>query len=350
VTNDSGPPPDQAELPRIRATPEDFVVQEVPLYPASGEGTHLFVEIEKWLRTTEEIARQLARAAGVSARDVGYAGRKDRVAVTTQWYSLPGIGAEAAADFELDGARVLRAVAHGHKLRTGQLEGNRFELRVRNVGEELVGQAQARLAELVQRGMPNRFGPQRFGRDGRNVEAAQRLLAGKGARQPRRDARFLLSALQAEVFNRVLAERPLPLDRVELGDVARLTGSGGLFLVEDEEIDNARAQSFEISATGPIFGTKMKAPAGAVAEREASALAALGLPASETIKPPRGIRMRGARRPIRVRPHGATLERDGDTVVLRFELPAGSYASVLIEELFGPVAEGKRGRVKGAPA
>jgi len=350
VTDANEPPPENSELPRIRATPEDFIVHEVPLYPASGEGTHLFVEVEKRLRTTEEVARQLARAANVAARDVGYAGRKDRSAVTTQWYSLPGVAAEAAADFELDGARVLRAIAHGHKLRTGQLEANLFELRVRNVGEALAVQAQQRLAEFVRCGMPNRFGPQRFGREGRNVEAAKRLLAGQGARLPRRDARFLLSALQAEVFNRVLAERPLPIDRVELGDVARLTGSGGLFLVEDEEIDNARAQSFEISATGPIFGTKMKAPEGAVAEREASAMTALGLPANETIQPPRGIRLRGARRALRVRPQDATLEPDGDALVLRFGLPAGSYASVLIEELFGRVAEGRRAVVHEASA
>jgi tRNA pseudouridine13 synthase len=325
--------------PRIRACPEDFVVDEVPLYEPSGEGGHTFVRIEKRQRTTEEAVRQLARAAGVSARDIGYAGRKDRGAVTRQWISVPGLAPELAETFELDGVRVLEAIAHGHKLRTGQLRANRFQIRVRGVSDALEARAAAALQRLVATGMPNRFGAQRFGREGRNAERALAALRGERVRVDRRALRFLFSALQSEVFNRVLAERALPLDAVELGDVAQVCESGGLFVVEDLAAEAPRAAKFEISATGPIFGTKMKAPTGEVARREAEALEAVGVPSAESWQLPRGVRLRGARRPFRVRPEQAELRREDDAVVVSFELPTGSYATVLLEELFGEVTE-----------
>ena len=125
---------------RIAATPEDFVVEELPLYAPAGEGAHTFVRVEKRLRTTEEVAADLARAAGVSARDVGYAGRKDRRAVATQWLSVPGLDPERARDLALPGVQVLDAGRHPHKLRTGHLRGNRFELVVRGVDAALWAQ------------------------------------------------------------------------------------------------------------------------------------------------------------------------------------------------------------------
>lgn len=342
----------EAPRPRIRASPEDFVVEEIPLYPVTGEGGHTFVEVEKRLRTTEQVARQLARAAGVPARDVGYAGRKDRVAVARQRFSVPGLEPEAAMSLVLDGARVLGAWPHPHKLRTGQLRGNRFEIRVREVSDALVARAQAALETMQERGMPNRFGSQRFGHEGRNVERARALLGGRPAVRDRREARFLLSALQAEVFNQVLSRRALPIDAVERGDVAQVRESGGLFLVEDEQVEGERAARFEISATGPIFGTKMMAPAGVVAERESEIMRELGIPPPDQLKPPRGVRLRGTRRPLRVPLEQATLVQEDDALLLRFELPAGSYATVALAELFGPFDEGRRSeetRAEDAP-
>jgi len=324
----------RASTLRIRVDPEDFVVDEIPLYPPSGEGAHTFVRIEKRLADSDEVARALARVAGVAARDVGYAGRKDRRAVTRQWFSVPGLAPESALALDLPGVRVIEAARHVHKLRTGQLRGNRFEIRIRGAGAEDRARAERVLVGILQRGMPNRFGSQRFGRDGRNAERARALLGGAPARTDRRQARFLISALQAEVFNRVLSERPLPLDRVERGDVARLTDSGGLFVVEDEVLDNERAARFEISATGPIFGTRVLQPAGEVALREAAALFELGLPSPEALRPPPGIRLRGARRPLRVLPQSCRLEAEPQSLVLHCILPAGSYVTVLLEELF----------------
>jgi tRNA pseudouridine13 synthase len=316
------------------ASPEDFQVQEVPLFAPTGEGAHTFVRIEKRGRTTEAVARDLARAAGVPPRDVGYAGRKDRVAIATQWFSVPGLDAARALRLELPAARVLEAAAHPHKLRTGQLRANRFELVVRDVEPAAAWAAAQRLERLVAAGMPNRFGAQRFGREGDNAELGQRLLTGGLRLRDRRRARFLLSALQAAVFNAVLAERRATLDRVEVGDVAVVHASGGLFRVEEPEREAPRAAAFEISATGPIFGTRVLEPRGAAAERERAALEARGV-VLENLKAPPGIRLRGARRPLRVRPEHASAEPLAGALRLVFTLPPGSYATVLVEELMG---------------
>jgi tRNA pseudouridine13 synthase len=325
---------------RIRVSPEDFVVDELPLYPPSGEGEHTFVRIEKRLLTTDDVARSLARAAGIPAREVGYAGRKDRVAVTRQWFSLPGLDPAQALELELSGAKVLEAVRHRHKLRTAQLAGNRFEIRIRDLAEGEFERARDHLRQIEERGFPNRFGGQRFGRGGANVERARAIVSGEKRMSDRRSARFLVSALQAAVFNQVLETRPIPLERVELGDLAVKHDSGGIFWVDDEAYDNERAADFEISATGPLFGTSSRRPKGAPAEREAAALAALGLPAPEAFRPPRGLRVRGGRRALRARPREAILEDEGDCLNLRFVLGPGTYATVLLEELFGELREG----------
>ena len=138
------------------------------------------------------------------------------------------------------------------------------------------------------------------------------------------------------MFNEVLARRPLPIDAVEAGDVAVVQASGGLFVVEDLEREAPRAAAFEISATGPIFGTRVLEPTGAPAQREREALVACGLEPDVTPVPPRGVLLRGARRPLRVPVSDASSDFDGAVLRLRFALPAGSYATVLIEELLRP--------------
>ena len=319
-------------MARLRSVPEDFCVDELPLYRPSGSGEHTFLHIEKRLRTTEDVAHVLARFAGARTRDVGYAGRKDRVALTTQWYSVPGLDPERARELALPGVRVLDAIRHGHKLRTGHLRGNRFRIFVREVDARQTEAAILRLEEIRRIGMPNRFGAQRFGRDGENAERGRRLLRGERSREDRRNARFLLSAFQAEVFNAVLEERKAPLDAVEVGEVAMLHASGGSFVVEDLAREAARAAAFEISATGPIFGTKVLEAEGEPGRREQRVLERFGV-LPEDLRVPRGIRLRGARRALRVRPGAATAERHDDGLLLRFSLPPGSYATVLIEEI-----------------
>lgn len=325
--------------PRLRSEPEDFDVDEIPLYAPAGAGDHTFVRVEKRLRTTEEVAKALSRLADVSPRDVGYAGRKDRVAVTRQWFSVPGLPPEAALAFEMPGVRVLEAVRHGHKLRTGQLRGNRFDILVRDVDDALAVRAETRLAEILRVGMPNRFGEQRFGRDGDNAAQGLAVLRGervRGRPPDRRALRFAVSALQSAVFNEALAQRRLPLDALEAGDLAEVHASGGVFLVEDLAREAPRAAAGEVSATGPIFGSRALEPGGQPRERERAAMAAHGLDPDGPLPRVPGLRLRGARRALRVFPGEASATREGGGLRLRFTLPAGSYATVLIEELLGP--------------
>ncbi len=322
---------------RVRTTPEDFRVDEEPLYPPGGEGGHTFVRVEKRLRTTEAVARDLARQAGVRAKDVGYAGRKDRVAVTTQWFSVPDLDPETALGLSLAEVKVLEAVRHPHKLRTGQLRGNRFTLCLRGVDEGTLASARERLADAERRGLPNRFGAQRFGREGDNADRARRYCAGTLRVRDKREARFLVSAWQSEVFNAVLAARPAPLDVLEAGDLAMRHDSGGAFVVEDPAAEQPRATAFEISPSGPIFGPKMSWPTGEVALRERRVMEDHGLD-PDALKLP-GVRARGARRPMRMRLSDVALASEPDAVRFAFSLPAGSFASVVVEEIFGPVED-----------
>ena len=330
-------------MPRI-AGPEDFRVDEVLPYAPTGEGAHTFVRVEKRLRTTEDVARALARAEGVAARDVGYAGRKDRVAVATQWFSVPDLAPDRALGLSLPGVRVLEAVRHPHKLRTGHVRENRFRIVLRDVDRKAAEQVEVRLERAARIGLPNRFGSQRFGRDGQNVERGRALLAGKGGGGDRRRARFLISALQAAVFNDVLAARSPDWSRVESGDVAVVHASGGLFRVDDVEAETPRALAFEISPTGPIFGTRVIEPGDDAARRERAILTSYGIDLDSLRVP--GIRLRGARRSLRVRPSAVSTRGFETGIELRFSLPPGCYATVLLEELFLPDSDDNRRRAR----
>ncbi len=339
-------PPAAAEptTPRIRERVEDFRVEELPLYAPSGEGDHTFVWIEKRERSTEEVARALARLAGVAPREVGYAGRKDRRAVARQWLSVPGLDPARALAFEEEGIRVLEAARHGHKLRVGQLAGNRFELCVRGVGEDGEAAAAAlrpRFDEIARRGFANRFGRQRYGRRGDNAAQARALLREGRRPRDRRHLRFLVSALQAEVFDTAIDARTLALDDVAAGEVAQVCESGGLFVVEDVARESERARRFEISATGPIFGTRVLAPTGEPGVREAALLAEAGV--DEWIAKARGLRLRGGRRAVRAALGEPSLEAEPGSLRLRFTLASGVYATVFLEALFGgPIDDAPR--------
>jgi tRNA pseudouridine13 synthase len=272
---------------------------------------------------------------------IWYAGRKDRGAVTRQWMSVPRVEPAVARELAGQSWRVLEAVPHRHKLRTGDLMGNRFRTVVRDVAAGSVAAVAERLGEIQRRGLPNRFGRQRFGRDGDNAALGAAILRGKRdgegrARGDRRQMRFLVSALQSELFNQVLERRPLPPWELLDGDLAMVHRSGGLFIVENASVDAARASTLEISPTGPIYGAKMRQPRGAARELEDAVWRERSLPSWDDVALPRGLHVDGARRPLRVPVGGASLQplADESAIELRFELPAGSYATVLIEELF----------------
>lgn len=334
-------------MARFRTTIDDFEVEEVALEQPSGNGNHLWIWVEKRGESTEYLARGIARALDVDPSEVGYAGRKDRWAVTRQWFCLPpGTTIEAARALELEGADILDAAFHPRRLRTGQLAGNRFSIVVRELAPDALERAQLGASRLVRVGLPNRYGTQRFGRRGDNADGGRRLLAGERVTGDQRDARFLLSALQSEVFNQVLATRPWGIDELVEGDVAFEHGSEALSLVRDPTRFAPSLQTFEISPSGPIFGPHCRPAAGAVAALERAALEACGVdPDPRSWRLRRGLKVPGSRRPLRVAVTDLALEAIGpDAARVRVQLPAGAYVTVLLEELFGSLEEGPRDR------
>ena len=328
----------------IGSDPEDFVVDEVPLYPFSGEGEHLFVRLKKREFTTRDAVQALARASSVPVAEIGTAGMKDKHAVTTQWVSLPARRAGSPEAWVLpDGLSVVEVTRHGNKLRTGHAKGNRFQIRIVGAEPDAEARAGAVLGALRESGMPNYFGAQRFGRGGENVTQAFEWLAERSQSEPRgqgprdKTGRFerklLSSVLQAEVFNRYLALRlGEGLARPFEGEVVRLAESSAVFVVDDPEKELPRWSQRDIVPTGPMIGPKMRAARGRPHELERAAVDSVGV--DEGTERALGRFADGTRRDavvwlddVRV-----TLENPG-TLVLEFFLPAGSYATQLVREL-----------------
>lgn len=309
---------------------------EVPAYAPSGEGEHLFVHFEKTGWNTQDAVKALARALEIEPNGVGYAGMKDRRAVTTQWASFPNASADAALQVEVPGIRVLEATPHGQKLRTGHLRGNRFELILSDPSEGLAEALGPRLQELAARGCPNYFGGQRFGRGGGNLARAHRWLV-EGGHAPRQRflRKLLVSSLQSALFNATLARRltdALWSTAID-GDLMRKEETGGVFTSEDVPLDTERLERFEISPTGPLFGPKMRWPERDARDREEEIMQAGGL--TPEILTRFGAAGTGSRRVLRVRPGEASVESTAEGVLLSFTLPKGAYATIVLRELLG---------------
>lgn len=328
----------------LRSIPEDFFVDEVLGFPLSGSGEHLFVHIEKRGLTTEAVARSLARALSVPARDVSYAGMKDRHAVTRQWFSiqLPGREEALAADALGEGVRVLATERNARKLRRGALRGNRFVLKLRDaaVGWRALS---ARLALIAREGVPNYFGEQRFGRDGDNVEQARAMFAGRYRPKGRQLRGILLSAVRSALFNEVLAERVRQGNWNQLlpGELVMLDGRHSLFPAPDIDRElAARAAWAAVHPTGPLPGDGDPRPAGAVAALEELILArepelTAGLAAA---------RVETARRALRLAVRELAWWRDSDgELVVSFFLTAGGYATTVIREILSVAEDARAG-------
>ena len=312
-------------------------MEEIPAYPPQGSGPHLWLLVEKRGRTTREVVRALAAALDVPEREAGFAGLKDKQAVTTQWLSFPAPRDPDPAALAGDGFRVLQASRHKNKLRTGHLRGNRFRVVVR--GGDL---PRARFAAeaLAARGLPNFYGPQRFGAEGDNAAVGRTLLLGRlddpRVRRAARDRflrRLAISAYQSLLFNRWLAERIADglFARALPGDVMRRLPAGGFFACQDPEADQPRLTRFEISPAGPMFGHRMPPAAGEAAAREERLLQAEGIALEDFARRGRG-EAGGARRAARL-PVAVELEPVPEGYAARFELPPGAYATVVLREL-----------------
>ena len=340
-------PPQSVRLRgRIKAEPEDFVVEELPAYLPSGEGEHLFLWIEKRDVSAEYLTGQLSRALGISRDAIGMAGQKDRRAVTRQGVSVPGEAESRLPALDelatLGLVRVLSSSRHRNKLRPGHLVGNRFEIRVRTEAPHAFEIA-SRIAESIRaQGVPNRYGDQRFGIGDETLQWGRDLLS--GARSPRDIdprrrrwfLRFALSAVQSDLFNAVVQVRQMRclLHRVIEGDVLQVISSGGCFTTEDPLLDQLRVDSREVIPTGPMFGVKMKAPLGEALLLEQAVLEASGLQLQHF--EPFSQLMQGARRSVVVYPQHVEIHADPLGVRVSFSLPPGAYATTVLEEFLEP--------------
>ncbi len=392
-----------SELPGIGGTikrrPEDFFVQEIPLYEPCGEGEHVYFEIQKLGITTFDAIHRIAHALSVSSRDIGFAGMKDAKAIARQTFSIQGTTEQSVMSLKIPGIEVLWAARHRNKLRLGHLSGNRFAVKIRDVNPTDVVKLQPLVEVLQRRGMPNYFGEQRFGRRGNNDQLGATLIRGRpeellklllGSPDPQLDdpqtlrarslfeegkleesmhewsrrhgmerrilARFIktkqpgaaaraidqklrrlwVSALQWRLFNEVVALRIDSIDKLMAGDLAYKHGHGAVFRVEDPTVEQPRCDAFEISPTGPLVGSRMTLPAGEPLRIEEQVFKSHGLTPGHFRQEARD-RAKGERRPLRVQPKdvqlAAGVDEHGAHITVAFTLPAGSYATVLLEEL-----------------
>jgi tRNA pseudouridine13 synthase len=319
---------------RIRATPEDFQVEEVDGFEPSGSGEHLLLSIRKRGMNTAFAAKLLAQWAGIDEAGIGYAGLKDRHAVTVQRFSvhLPKKIAPEVAALESDELQVLAQAWHAKKLPRGALAGNRFVLALRDADGDRDA-IEARLRAIAARGVPNYFGEQRFGRGGDNVANALAMFDGR--RVAREQRGHLLSAARSQLFNRALGARVEAgnWDRALDGEVWMLDGSRSVFGPEPfDEALAARLAAFDIHPTAPLWGRGALRSTGAAAALETAALADAQSQALRTGLETAGLKQE--RRATRLRPQDLAWEwPEAATLQLRFGLPPGAYATTVLAEL-----------------
>lgn len=319
----------------LRSEPKDFVVEEELGYTASGEGEHEFLVIRKRGRNTHEVARTIAKLAEVPQVAVGYAGLKDRNAVTTQHFSvqLPGREPPDWHLIEDDSLQLLSRGRHHRKIRRGGLRGNRFVIRVREVAGDRE-KAEQTLQQIASRGVPNYFGDQRFGRQGSNLIRVAELFAGRGRRPKREQRGLLLSAARAQLFNQVLAARvasgvwDTPVD----GDVMLLAGAQRQFMNDPSDSSIAiRVAQLDVHPSGPLCGRPSRAltPQGRAAQIESDVLDG----SRDWIDGLARMGLDQDRRALRLAVSDLAWEWLDDDLVLRFGLVAGAYATVVLREL-----------------
>lgn len=386
----------------IKTRPEDFNVEEIPLYETNGEGPHLYLKMTKQKITTDQAIRIVGEHFNKSSREIGVAGKKDKEALTTQRISLEHIDPEQAQSFNHPKIKLNVIDHHRNKLRYGHLEGNYFEIKIRGIPNDLSESDLRRpISQLEEKGVPNYFGSQRFGRrndtallgklmvhdqldefvqqyfgrpcesdpdqcrqarkffeDGKlekaidtwpvsyvNKRKALAAYIDRGKPGPVLSAidksrrQLFVSAYQSQFFNELLAKRMDDIDRLMTGDIARKTDTGGLFEVEDKEVEQPRADRFEISPTGLLPGLDPWYASGAPGTRERTHLEEHDL-SEEDFQKVGYLSADGTRRPYRFRLEEADWQLDqdqhGEFLGLKFTIPSGCYATVFLREIILP--------------
>ncbi|ALB63841.1 tRNA pseudouridine 13 synthase [Cronobacter condimenti 1330] len=320
---------------RLKTSPTDFRVVEDLGFAPDGDGEHLLVRIRKTGCNTRFVADALAKFLGIAAREVSFAGQKDKHAVTEQWLCarLPGKEMPAMRAFTLEGCEVLEFARHRRKLRLGALKGNRFSLVLRDITDR--DEAQTRLQAIAEKGVPNYFGPQRFGIGGSNVLQAKRWAQTGQPPRERNKRGFALSAARSLMFNRLASARLQKPEAHQVvdGDALQLAGRGSWFVATAEELPDlqARVESGDLLITAALPGSGDWGPQRAALAFEQETLAdeteLLSLLTREKVE--------AARRAMLLFPREMRWHwQDDATLEVSFWLPAGSFATSVIRELF----------------
>ena len=357
----------------IKQNPADFKVQEIPIYEASGEGTHVYFRVVKAGLPTSAAVDRIARHMGVRPREIGVAGLKDAHALTTQIMSLEHVDPEKLQAFSDPQIKIDWTSRHTNKLKLGHLAGNKFTILIRGVGAADMPVAEAIMDVLIRRGAPNYFGHQRFGARGdtdalgaalvrqdldefvatllgraqptdppdcraardafdsdflqramnrwpRAYSNERRALAAYRKRHhtgpavaavDKRMKRFYVSAFQSAMFNEVLEKRIETLDQVMVGDLAQKSENNAIFPVEDADLEQPRAERLEISATGPIFGYRCNLATGQPGQIEQQALASREIEL-EDFRHVGQLKVKGTRRALRFQLQSPEISPDQD--------------------------------------
>ena len=316
---------------RLKAEFADFIVREELGYPLAGEGEFVAVKVCKTNANTLFVGEQLAKFVGISAKNMSYAGLKDRHAVTEQWFCLHLAGKETPdfSAFECEGVEILEVTRHNRKIRTGALEGNHFELLLRDVVE--TDELKQRLNQLQEIGFPNYFTEQRFGRDGHNLTQAQRWASGEISVKDRKKRSFYLSAARSEVFNLVVSQRiaDQQMQTVLLGDYLQLAGSNSFFEVKAEDLmqSQQRLDENDVLLTAPLIGENSLQQNGNECEE------AIVAQHENLINLMKKERMNAARRAMLCKLQDLRWQFEPEGLRLTFFLNSGSYATGLVREL-----------------
>ncbi len=317
----------------LKAMPGHFIVEEILPYAPCGEGEHLFVALRRSGWNTADVAQRLAELFDLKHHDIGWGGRKDKNAITTQTFSLrlPLDLPQAQIEKALQGLpfEIMNLKRHTNKLKIGHVAGNRFKIILSQVGPEALAKAQAIGEILQQKGLPNYYGQQRFGYQWRNLDYAAQLVKTTRNTKGRKD-RFTVSVLQSALFNLWLKARIERGDFNQLlhGDVARKTDTGGLFVVDDLKEATRRFERRQIIYMGPIYGHKMMAAAHIAGDYEAQILSAVDLD-PQAFRP---LRAPGSRRAALLYLHDLVIQLDEAGLLYTFSLPSGAYATSVLRE------------------
>lgn len=319
----------------IRAMPEDFQVIEIPAFSPSGDGEHCFLNIRKTLMNTAQVAKLVARHAGLPPSKVSWAGMKDRNAVTEQWFSVH-LANKPEPDWSAlnsDSIKVLEVHRHLRKLKKGVLKGNQFYLRVTDIKGD-IEVLKDRYEMILDHGVPNYFGEQRFGFRGRNIYKALAMFRNPKRRQNRHERGIYLSAARSLLFNAVLDRRVRDhsWNKIMPGEICMLDGSKSVFSSENETGLQQRLAEFDIHPTGPMWGEGDLTSTGECNELEMT----VSQLHEEFAQGLEKARMKQERRSLRLEPKFFQMQISGDTVSFNFELPPGSYATAVLHELIAP--------------